>query len=38
MPVHFKQLRTYMKLLEKPVGLLVNFDVNDFKEGYKIIK
>ena len=38
MPVHFKQVRTYMKLLDKPVGLLVNFDVSDFKNGYKVIK
>ena len=38
MPVHFKQVRTYMKLLNKPVGLLVNFDVSDFKQGYKVIK
>lgn len=38
MPVHFKQVRTYMKLLDKPVGLLVNFDVSDFKQGYKVIK
>ena len=37
-PVHFKQVRTYMKLLEKPAGLLVNFDVSDFKQGYKVIK
>ena len=38
MPVHFKQVRTSMKLLDKPVGLLVNFDVSDFKNGYKVIK
>lgn len=38
MPVHFKQVRTYMKLLAKPAGLLVNFDVSDFKNGYKVIK
>ena len=37
-PVHFKQVRTYMKLLDKPAGLLVNFDVSDFKQGYKVIK
>ena len=34
----FKQVRTYLKLLNKSVGLLVNFDVSDFKQGYKIIK
>ena len=38
LPVHFKQIRTYMKLLKKPVGLLVNFNVSDFKTGYKVIK
>ncbi len=38
MPVHFKQVRTYMKLLDKPAGLLVNFDVSDFKKGYRVIK
>ena len=38
LPVHFKQVRTYMKLLNKPAGLLVNFDVSDFKNGYKVIK
>ena len=38
LPVHFKQIRTYLKLLNKSVGLLVNFDVNDFKQGYKVIK
>ena len=37
-PVHFKQVRTYMKLLGKQAGLLVNFDVSDFKQGYKVIK
>ena len=38
MPVHFKQIRTYMKLLNVPAGLLINFNVSDFKQGYKIIK
>ena len=37
-PVHFKQLRTYMKLLDKPAGLLVNFHVSDFSDGYRVIK
>ena len=37
-PVHFKQVRTYIKLIGKPAGLLVNFDVSDFKQGYKVIK
>lgn len=38
MPVHFKQIRTYMKLLNKSTGLLINFNVSDFRQGYKVIK
>jgi GxxExxY protein len=38
MPVHFKQARTYMKLLGKSTGLLINFDVGDFKDGYKVLR
>ena len=38
MPVHFKQIRTYMKLLDVPTGVLMNFNVSDFKQGYKVIK
>lgn len=38
MPVHFKQIRTYMKLLDVPAGILMNFNVSDFKQGYKVIK
>ncbi len=35
-PVHEAQLLTYMKLLEKPKGILINFNcVNLFKEGQK---
>lgn len=37
-PIHEAQLLTYMKLLEKPKGLLVNFNcVNIFKEGQKTL-
>lgn len=36
--VHFKQIRTYMRLLNKSMGLLINFNVSDFKNGYKVIK
>lgn len=33
-PVYFAQLMTYMKLLEKPKGILINFNcMNIFKEG-----
>lgn len=38
LPVHFKQVRTYMKLPDKHAGLLVNYNVSDFKQGYKVIK
>ena len=31
MPVHFKQVRTYMRLLNKSAGILINFNVSDFK-------
>ncbi len=35
-PVHEAQLLTYMKLLQKPKGILINFNVNNiFKEGQK---
>ena len=36
-PVHYKQLRTYLKLSGKKVGLLINFDVADFKDGCRRI-
>jgi GxxExxY protein len=38
LPVHFKQTRTYMKLLNIPTGLLINFDVGDFRDGYKVLR
>ncbi len=38
LPVHFKQIRTYMRLLNKSMGLLINFNVSDFKNAYKVIK
>ncbi len=31
--VHFKQLRTYLKLLNKPEGWLMNFGTEDFVKG-----
>lgn len=36
-PVYFKQLRTYLKLLNKDVGLLINFGEYDFKKGMRRI-
>lgn len=36
LPVHEAQLLTYLKLLSKPKGILINFNcVNIFKEGQK---
>jgi GxxExxY protein len=36
MPIHEAQLLTYMKLLEKPKGILINFNCqNIFNEGQK---
>ena len=32
-PVHKKQLRTYLRLSEKRLGLLINFNVNLIKDG-----
>ena len=36
LPIHEAQVLTYMKLLEVPIGLLINFNVTHiFKEGQK---
>ena len=36
MPIHEAQLLTYLKLLKKPKGILINFNcINIFKEGQK---
>ena len=32
-PVFFKQIKTYLKLANKHLGLLVNFGENDMKDG-----
>lgn len=34
-PVHPKQLLTYLRLLELPLGLLINFGAPTFKEGIR---
>ena len=34
-PVHAKQLLTYLRLLNLPVGLLINFGAATFKEGVR---
>jgi len=36
-PVHAKQLQTYLKLADKRLGLLINFNVPLLKEGIKRI-
>jgi GxxExxY protein len=36
-PVHPKQLLTYLRLLNMPLGLLINFGAPTFKEGVKRI-
>ena len=33
--VHYKQLRTYLKLLDKEEGLLINFGEYDFQKGLR---
>ena len=35
MPVHAKQLLTYLRLIRQPVGLLMNFGGETLKEGVK---
>lgn len=35
LPVHFKQLLTYLKLSELKLGLLINFNENLIKDGVK---
>ena len=37
MPVHSKQVLTYLRLLKLPLGLLINFGAPTFKDGYKRI-
>ncbi|WP_417370997.1 GxxExxY protein [Gelidibacter japonicus] len=32
-PVHFSQLITYLKLYDKPVGFLINFNTKSLKNG-----
>ena len=34
-PIHYQQLLTYLKLTDKRIGLLINFNVNDFRDGIK---
>ena len=34
-PVHAKQLLTYLRLMDLPLGLLMNFGAGTFKEGIR---
>jgi GxxExxY protein len=34
-PVHEKQLLTYLRLANKPLGLLINFNVPMLKDGIR---
>jgi iron complex transport system substrate-binding protein len=34
-PVHAKQLLTYLRLTNQPVGLLINFGCETLREGFK---
>jgi GxxExxY protein len=36
-PIHAKQLLTYLRLLNLPIGLLINFGASTFKEGVRRI-
>lgn len=35
MPVHSKQVLTYLRFMKLPVGLLMNFSCETFREGLK---
>ncbi|MBK8554431.1 MAG: GxxExxY protein [Lewinellaceae bacterium] len=37
-PVHFKQLLTYLRLSNKKLGFLVNFNVNSLKDKESIVR
>ena len=38
LPIHFKQLKTYMKLTGKENGVLINFNAYDLSEGIRLVK
>ena len=37
-PIHYKQLKTYLKLFKKELGWLINFGAYDFNEGLRSVK
>ena len=34
-PVHYKQLLTYLRLMDKKIGLLINFNTDNLMDGIK---
>ena len=38
LPVHYKQLKTYLRLYKKEQGWLINFGAYDFTEGLRSVK
>ena len=38
LPIHYKQLKTYMKLTAKENGVLINFNAYDLSEGIRLVK
>ncbi len=38
LPIHYKQLKTYLKLSNKELGWLINFGAYDFNEGLRSVK
>ena len=38
LPVHYKQLKTYMKLFGKENGVLINFNSYDLSQGIRLVK
>ena len=38
LPIHYKQLKTYLKLYKKDLGWLINFGAYDFSEGLRSVK
>ena len=38
LPIHYKQLKTYLELYKKELGWLINFGAYDFSEGLRSVK
>lgn len=37
LPIHFSQVRTYLSLANRPIGLLLNFGAQHLRDGYERI-